>query len=217
MELGAWSQMTRSIAAALVVFLGACSPTTPAPSSTDELHRPSPIASSSQPTAITSPERLLPSPTAKPLGVAPEGCPGPEPRTETVADFIGPVAFGPPLWAGVYATYNAATNTYSAPDAPLTEHGWRIKILYLLEPGHDTAVELVGEGVEATDGAVVFAVEGTAPSTVATFDPGSPAIPVQHEGWREYPTYAYFPSAGCYLLTATWTGGRSELGFGLGR
>ena len=125
--------------------------------------------------------------------------------------------FGPLLWAGPYATYQAATNAYSAPDAPHTEHGWRIKILFLLEPRREVAVELVGEGVDRTHGAVTFAIEGTAPATVATFDPTSPVIPIQHDGWREYPTYAYFPKAGCYLLTATWTGGSSRLGFGLGR
>jgi len=76
---------------------------------------------------------------------------------------------------------------------------------------------LVGAGVDGTAGTVTFAVGGVSPSTVAMFDPEDPAIPVTHEGWREYPSYAYFPSAGCYLLTATWTGGSSELGFGFGR
>jgi hypothetical protein len=167
--------------------------------------------------ATSSPQSRPPSPSPEPLAAAPAGCPGPEPRTKTVADFIGPVAFGPPLWAGVYATYDPATNAYSAPDAPLTEYGWRIKVLFLLEPGHDVAVDLVGEGSAGTDSSVRFAIEDTAPSMVAVFDPKSPAIPVTHGGWREYPTYAYFPVAGCYLLTATWTGGRAQLGFGLGR
>jgi len=143
--------------------------------------------------------------------------PGPEPKLETVADFIGPVAFGPPLWAGVYATYDAASNAYAAPDAPFTEDGWRIKILFLLEPKHDSDVELIGHGVRGTERAVLFSVEGAPPAEVASFDPGNPAIPVQHDGWREYPTYVYFPSAGCFLPTASWTGGTSELGFGLGR
>jgi hypothetical protein len=134
-----------------------------------------------------------------------------------VADFVGPVVGGPPLWAGIYATYDAASNAYSAPDAPLTEDGWRIKILYLLEPGQDGTVELVGAGVGETAGSVTFAVGGVSPSKVATFDPEAPAIPVTHGGWREYPSYAYFPSAGCYLLTATWPDGSSQLGFGFGR
>jgi hypothetical protein len=87
---------------------------------------------------------------------------------------------------------------------------------YLLDPGEDGTIQLVGAGVEDTVGSVKFA-EVSHPSTVATIDPKAPAIPVAHGGWREYPSYAYFPSAGCYLLTATWTDGRSQLGFGFGR
>jgi hypothetical protein len=217
MKRGASSPMAFSIAAALVACLVACSPSA-APSAPEAVQPESPTTSATPPMAATSsPQSLPPSPSPEPLAAAPADCPGPEPRTQTVADFVGPVAFGPPLWAGVYATYDPAKNAYSAPDAPLTEQGWRIKILFLLEPGQDATVELVGEGVAGTDAAVRFAVGGTTPWAVGVFDPESPAIPVQHGGWREYPTYAYFPTAGCYLLTATWTGGRSQLGFGLGR
>ena len=159
----------------------------------------------------------IPAPSSERLAEAPGGCPGPEPRSQTVADFVGPVVGGPPLWTGVYATYDAASNSYSAPDAPLTEDGWQIKILYLIGPGQDGIIELVGAGVEDTAGSVTFAVGGVSPTTVAMFDPNAPAIPVTHEGWREYPSYTYFPSAGCYLLTATWTDGTSRLGFGFGR
>jgi hypothetical protein len=150
------------------------------------------------------------------MGAPPDDCAGPEPHPQVVADFIGPVVFGPPLWAGFYAEYDASANAYIAPDAPLTEHGWRIKVLFLLEPGHGSTVELAGRGVGTTDGAVVFAVENAAPSREAVFDPGAPAIPVQNDGWREYPTYAYFPTPGCYLLSASWHGGTTQLGFGIG-
>jgi hypothetical protein len=209
------SPVTTAIAAALFM-VAACSPTAPAGPSSKGISG-SPTSSSAEP-ATASPSRdTRPSlPSAQSIGEAPEGCPGPEPEPQAVADFIGPVTFGPPLWAGIYGGYEPTTNTYSTPDAPLTEHGWRVKILFLLEPAHDSAVELVGRGVDGTDGAVLFAIEGTDPSALATFDPQDPAIPVQHEGWREYPTYAYFPSPGCFRLTATWPGGTSELGFGLG-
>jgi hypothetical protein len=117
--------------------------------------------------------------------------------------------------AGVYATYDQATNAYSAEDAAWTEHGWRIKILHLIEPGQDAPVELSGIGVGATSGTVLLEVEGGRPAVRATFDPNSQ--PATHEGWREFPTYAYFPSAGCYRFTANWPGGSWQLGFGIGR
>jgi hypothetical protein len=217
MERSAWASIWSLIAAAVVV-LGACASTAPDASSTGLPSVASSPTSSSRPTATEAARQTVPvALSGEPLAEAPGGCPGPEPRSQAVADFVGPVAGGPPLWAGIYASYDAAGNAYSAADAPLTEYGWRIKILYLLEPAHEGAVQLVGAGVDGTTGTVTFAVGGISPSTVAMFDPEAPAIPVTHEGWREYPSYAYFPSAGCYLLTATWTGGSSELGFGFGR
>jgi len=180
---------------------------------------PSVEAAQSQATAasigVQSPSPSGPQ-TPPTMGTPPDDCPGPGPDPQVVADFIGPVAFGPPLWAGFYAEYDAAANAYAAPDAPLTEHGWRIKVLFLLQPGHASRVELVGQGVRKTDGVVLFAIDSTAPSAEAVFDPEAPAIPVQNDGWREYPTYAYFPSPGCYRLSASWQGGETHLGFGIG-
>jgi hypothetical protein len=217
MKRAAWIPTWVSITAVLVAVVGACASTAPRESSTAVPSIAASPTSSTRPSGSDLVMQTAPALSSKPLAEAPGGCPGPEPRSKTVADFVGPVVGGPPLWAGIYATYDAASNAYSSPDAPFTESGWRIKILYLLEPDQDGTVELLGAGVEGTDGNVSFAVGGVSPSTLATFDPESPAIPVTHDGWREYPSYAYFQSAGCYLLTATWAGGRSQLGFGFGR
>ena len=217
MNRTALSRLALEFVVLLGVCVAACTPTGPAPTSSERAGRGSPTASSSVRTGINaSPEILAPTQSPSAMGAAPKDCPGPEPKAQTAADFIGPVVLGPPLWAGVYGTYDAATNSYSAPDAPLTEHGWRIKILFLLEPAQDSAVDLVGQGVHGTEGAVLFAIGGAKPSAMATFDPENPGIPIQNDGWREYPTYAYFPSPGCFQLRATWPGGGAELGFGIG-
>lgn len=100
-----------------------------------------------------------PSEIAKSLGESPANYPGPEPRAQKVADFVGPVAGGSPLWAGFYATYDAATIAYSAPDAPWTEQGWRIKILFLVEPDQNTPVELEGTSVDESAAPVTFDVD----------------------------------------------------------
>jgi hypothetical protein len=149
------------------------------------------------------------------LGEAPSNCPGPEPRTQKVADFVGPVAGGSPLWAGFYATYDPATNAYSAPDAPRTEQGWRIKNHFPVEHAHRAPVELTGTSVDEPAATVTFDIEDAEPGATAIFD--RPSVPVTHAGWREFPTYAYFPVAGCYGFRATWTDGSWELGFGFGR
>jgi hypothetical protein len=217
MVRGRRSRSRRRVIASLLLSIVACSPATQVPDSVDRSPSPTPIQSAAPPSATAAAFQLPSlSPTVTVMEAAPEGCPGPPPRPRVVADFVGPVAFGPPLWAGVYANYDAASNAYAAPDAPYTNEGWRIKILFLLGPEQNAAVELVGVGVNGTDGAVLFAIGGVAPSTAARFDPQDPAIPVQHEGWREYPTYAYFPRHGCFRLTASWPGGSSDLGFGVG-
>lgn len=49
-----------------------------------------------------------------------------------------------------------------------------------------------------------------------TFDPDRPGIPPQDGSLKEFPSYLLFPSAGCYLLEATWATGTWRLGFGFG-
>lgn len=47
-------------------------------------------------------------------------------------------------------------------------------------------------------------------------DPSHPGA-VSEGDWKEFPSYLYFPRAGCYALRARWPGGEWDLGFGFGR
>ena len=154
---------------------------------------------------------------ARRLNTSPDGCQGPNPEPERVARSFGRVIGGSPIWGGFYARFNEQSNAFVASQAPRTMDGWRIKVLWLIAPDVSTPVSLSGHNVE-TGAPLRFAIGGAAPATdTPVLDPAHPAIPVQDERWKEFPSYLYFASAGCYVLTASWSGGSWELGFGLGQ
>jgi hypothetical protein len=110
MTPGAWNPLALLIVAIVVVF-GACSSTAPDASSTAVPSVASSPTSSTRPNGSDAVAETVPvAPSSELLAEAPGGCPGPEPRSQTVADFVGQVVGGPPLWAGIYATYDQASN-----------------------------------------------------------------------------------------------------------
>ena len=167
--------------------------------------------------ALTAgPER---SPDAKPrLGTAPRTCrSGPPPRPAVVAPAYGRLIGAAPVWAGVYARFDSAARAYRLRDAPRTRLGWRVKILWLLEPGQATAARVTGKRL-ASARRVSFQLAGRAPAAAAVLDPAAPGVSeTDPDAYREYPSYAYFPRAGCYELVARWSERTWRLVFGVGR
>jgi hypothetical protein len=108
------------------------------------------------------------------------------------------------------------TNAYKATDAPRTDFGWRIKILWLLRPDQVSQVTIDGTGGSPQE-PVVFQLSDGDAATTARLDPEDAGVPPEKGHWLEYPSYAYFPRAGCYRLSARWEGGGWDLGFGFGR
>lgn len=153
------------------------------------------------------------------LDAAPDGCQGPTPQYEKVARYFGPLAGGSPIWGGFYARFNEGANASYALRGPRrTKDGWPVKVLWVIEPGTHTPVTLSGRNV-ATGAPLRFKIGGVHVTATESpvLNPKHPAIPIQDGEWKEFPSYLYFPSAGCYVLTASWIGGSWQMGFGFGR
>jgi hypothetical protein len=118
-----------------------------------------------------------------------------------------------PCGAGPYAELDSSINAYRASDAPRTDYGWRVKILWIMHPEQTIPVAL--EGTNVTTGEPLwFALEGEDTSIGASLDPAHPEN--ENLGWKEFPSYVFFPSADCYAVEAAGSGGTWQLGFGIG-
>jgi hypothetical protein len=190
-------------------LLAGCTSSAPAPGLTR--------AGPSQP--VVSPSvtaNFSPPVVATDLDAAPGGCPGPRPLLRAVAAAYGGLFGSGPLRGGAYARLDTRTNSFHAPDARRTRLGWVIKILWLMRPDQAQPVTIEGSG-SSTEGHVVFEPSDADPALMARLDPAGPGVPPEKGHWLEYPSYTYFPRAGCYRLSARWAGGGWDLGFGFGR
>lgn len=173
----------------------------------------------------SEPERLSP-PTPPPipepdpvvskrLAALPERCPGPRLRRRVVHRDYAPLFGKPPIFAGVYATYEPGSNGFVADrGTPRTELGWRNKVLWVME-NESTSVVTVSARNRQTGEPVVFEVE-EGPTVEARFDPASPGHPAQNPKTTEWGSYVYFPSAGCYVFEARAGNSAWRWGFGYG-
>jgi hypothetical protein len=199
-------RLIRILAAQLV--MAACTTATPRTHPSQGVS-PGPRASGA------SPSPVLPA-VSQELDRAPSECSGPPPRRRHVASAYGSLIGGGPLWGGVYARLGRKGDAFHAEDAPRTEFGWRIKVLWVIRPGRSEPVSI--EGAERSTGERLwFEFVGEEPTTTLRLDPNEPGVPPEAGHWREFPSYLYFPRAGCYGLESRWPEGSWELGFGFGR
>jgi hypothetical protein len=153
---------------------------------------------------------------AKKLGPPPTDCTGPAPDPQPVVRHYGSLDGEKPIWGGIYAGYRPEHQAFYASDARRRKYGFRIKLLWIIHPRHDTPVTIAGRDVD-NDKPIYFDVGGTGnPVTTAELDPNNPGTVPEHE-WREYPSYLFFSRAGCYELEAKWDGGKWRRVFGFGR
>jgi hypothetical protein len=85
-------------------------------------------------------------------------------------------------------------------------YGWPRKALWVVAEGFDQAINVTGCDC-AGDLELWFQSGGMDPTQRLTLDPLHPGIPVQHAGWREFPSSVIFPQTGCYEITVSWDGG----------
>jgi hypothetical protein len=123
------------------------------------------------------------------------------------------------VWFGPYLSVDERRSTFHVlADAPRTEHGWRVKFLWVIGPGQDAPVTLRG-GDLSGERELPLQLEGAEVAASATLHPERPgALPEDpSSGFKEFPSYVYFPAAGCYFLEARWPGGSWKIVFAVGR
>lgn len=189
--------------AAVAVTLWGCSSAAPRSSSAGP-RSPTDRGTSSSPGVI-----------AAELTQSPAGCPGPLPQVHSgqAGGFFGST----PLSGGIYARLDKATGAFQASQAPRTQYGFRIKVLWVVAAHQASPVSL--KGFNANTGAPILislANISDRPSASVALDPLHPGTPSSHRGNSEFPSYLYFPSAGCYRLQADWSNGSWTMGFGFG-
>jgi hypothetical protein len=148
------------------------------------------------------------------LRAAPQSCAGasiPFGRAGPFGELVGRA----PAWAGFYASRHGRT-AFSAPDAPRTRYGWRIKVLWILRAAEAVPAIISGAN-SATGEALWLQPTGRKPSTEARLDPAQPGAPSEDPGWLNYPSYLFFPRAGCYELSVRSSAGGWNMSFGFGR
>ncbi|HYU58497.1 MAG TPA: hypothetical protein VEO00_10670 [Actinomycetota bacterium] len=157
---------------------------------------PSGTARGSSPTTAPSTATVV----AARLG-APPSCPGASVPIGTAGPY-GEVVGRSPLWGGFYADVDRDAGTFAAPDAPRTASGWRIKVLWVMRAGQESAVTIRGADTE-TGAALWFDPDDYPAGPVATLDPAHPGAGSENPGWLNYPSYLFFPGSGCFRLTVS--------------
>ncbi|MDQ3874081.1 MAG: hypothetical protein M3322_00820 [Actinomycetota bacterium] len=131
----------------------------------------------------------------------------------------GNLAGKAPVWAGFYAAFDGAGQRYRIErGAPRTSHGWRIKVLWVVDADLEQPARM--EARELRTGAALWfeiGEEGGERAPVGALDPVHGGSPETASGYSEFPSYVYVPRAGCYELEADWGDGSWRLVFGLGR
>jgi len=132
-------------------------------------------------------------------------------------------AFAPAVGhAPVWAVGFAPGITLHVGNAERSQHGWMVKILWVLQPRYTGLVRLQGwEAPHSTP--LWFQIGGAGtPTKAPVLDPRHPGIPLQNmqpgKGyWIEFPSYLFIPAVGCYSLSAQWPGGHWQLAFAASR
>ena len=151
---------------------------------------------------------------ARVLEAAPRGCDAAPLVRRRVSPAYAPLLGADPVWFGPYLAIDRRRALLRIPDdAPRTEHGWRVKFLWIVRKQAPGPITLAG--VDGRGRPLLFEPEDQALSDQGRLDPAG-ADPVA-SGFVEFPSYVYFPGAGCFELAARWPGGGWRLRFGAGR
>lgn len=165
-------------------------------------------------TPIPSPS-LPPTPTPPPLGPVPKNCsPGPTPQP--LFSNLGPVLGGGRVWFnGIDGPH--AVIRFSPSYGYTFPYGWTRKLLWEVGPDYTGTVTLTGENL-MTHQSLWFQIGEQAPTHSPVLDPKYPGHPASTigPGWAEWGSYLFVPTAGCYVLEASWQGGHWQIYFAAG-
>jgi hypothetical protein len=145
------------------------------------------------------------------LGRPPASCRGSQ---TTQIQSVGRAIGESPLFAADFGRPRAVLHVENG---PLTKYGWRVKVLFVLEAGANDPVSVRGRNLR-TRRPIWFRVPPGAPTRAQAFDPAKPPVPPEAGSrWKDFPSYLFLPSAGCYRLEARWAGGSWAKTFAGGR
>jgi hypothetical protein len=127
---------------------------------------------------------------------------------------IGRAIGAAPIFA---ADFGAGRAKLHVVNGPHTKYGWRVKVLVVVDSEQKETLSLRLRRVGSRR-ALWFHIQGQAPSTKPVLDPAHPPVPPEESPqWREFPSYFFLPSAGCFRLEARWPGGSWARRFAGGR
>ena len=166
-------------------------------------------------TAIPSPSSLPPTPTPPPLGSVPKNCsPGPAPQP--LFSRLGPVFGGGKVWfIGIDGPH--AVIHFPQSYGYTTPYGWTRKMVWEVGPYYTGTVTLTSENI-LTHQPLWLQIGDQAPTHAPVLDPKHPGHLGSTDGpdWAEWGSYIFVPTAGCYMLEATWQGGHWQIPFAAG-
>ena len=145
------------------------------------------------------------------LGRPPASCRG---STTVTLPTIGRAIGAAPIFA---ADFGAGRAKLHVENGPHTKYGWRVKVLVVVDAEQKETLSL-GLRRVGTRRALWLRILGQRPSTRPVLDPAHPPVPVEESPqWREFPSYWFLPSAGCFQVDARWPGGAWTRRFAGGR
>jgi hypothetical protein len=163
-------------------------------------------------------------PVQDPLGPAPQECP----QNTTLSSDVPPASSavgGTPLWVSGFdesgSTFGAATVLTHLKRAKQPELGWYQQITLLLTSNYPSVVVLQGTDIHNTTpllfDSIPYDHSLTAFLTLDSADPSLSNHTIDDQSWIVMTTNVYVPAAGCYSLSAQWTGGSWIVYFAAGK
>jgi len=200
--------------AGFVLILTACTSTSPpqtlATPTIDSAHLTA--FAQSQPTYAPIPTPIIANATN--VGPAPKDClVGSTPTPKYLDSDFGPGIGGSPVW------FIAGGPRTSLEGDLYFQHGWGVKVLWVIGPHYTHPVML--RGWSLTDNTPLwFQFSGDAagdPTPSPLLNPLHPgSVTGSDHGWAEFPSALYVPKADCYYLEASWPGGSWRIRFAAG-
>jgi hypothetical protein len=145
------------------------------------------------------------------LGPAPTACGPPPPRSRPNAHYA-PMVGEAPFWFAPGIGADSALHITA--DVPHTDLGWRVKTLWVVAKQLRAPVTVRLGGLAGERMRVQFG--GVRTYTSFHLDPEDPRAFHDPE-MADFPSYAYYPKAGCYFVDAAWPGGATRVFVGVGR
>jgi hypothetical protein len=120
---------------------------------------------------------------------------------ELAPQYYGRAAGRWPIWA-IINRPELVFSMEEIQEVPMTEYGYRYKVLWVVIKTYTEKVSLQGWDWE-TDTPLWFQLGGEEPTTAPILDPLVPGA-YSNADYVDFPSYVMFPETGCYVIEAAW-------------